>query len=147
MMPLLLFIFHIFIAYSIYIHSITFIQYIDPSPFAGASLHLLIALLAQWEDPPCGAEPRIEPYLAEANKIGKYNMLPTLAFWPFKLLYDLKCISLHYNQFIKIFSRIHIQTKLHHFVFSNVYLPSNSSVQQLHCTVAHDTEAEFQSLN
>ncbi len=42
-MPLLLFIFHIFHNIHTYIHSITFIQYIYPSPFAGASLHLLIA--------------------------------------------------------------------------------------------------------
>jgi hypothetical protein len=38
MMPLFLFIFHIFITY---IH--TFIQYIYPSPFAEASLHFFIA--------------------------------------------------------------------------------------------------------
>ncbi len=42
-MPLFLFIFHIFFYIHTYIHSITFIQYIYPSPFAGASLHLLIA--------------------------------------------------------------------------------------------------------
>ncbi len=43
-MPLFLFIFTFFY-YNIhtYIHSITFIQYIHPSSFAGASLHLLIA--------------------------------------------------------------------------------------------------------
>jgi hypothetical protein len=40
MMPLFLFIFHICITY---IHSITFIQYIYPSPFAGVSLHIFIA--------------------------------------------------------------------------------------------------------
>ncbi len=40
-MPLFLFIFHIFITY---IHSLySFIQYIYQSPYAGASLHLLIA--------------------------------------------------------------------------------------------------------
>ncbi len=43
--------------------TITFIQYIYPSPFAGASLYLLIAckLSGKTEKPPCGAEPRIEP--------------------------------------------------------------------------------------
>ncbi len=40
MMARCLFIFHIFITF---IHSITFIKYIDPSPFAGVSLHLFIA--------------------------------------------------------------------------------------------------------
>ncbi len=39
-MPLFLFIFHIFITY---IHTITFIHYIYPSPFAEASLHFFIA--------------------------------------------------------------------------------------------------------
>jgi hypothetical protein len=47
-----------FIFYNI--HSITFIQYIYPSPFADASLHFLIACLLSGEKPPCGAEPRIE---------------------------------------------------------------------------------------
>ncbi len=42
-MPLFLFIFIFFYNIHTYIHSITFIQYIYPSPFAGASLHLLIA--------------------------------------------------------------------------------------------------------
>jgi hypothetical protein len=36
------------------------ISYIHPSPFAGASLHFLIALVLSGEKPPCGAEPRIE---------------------------------------------------------------------------------------
>ncbi len=43
-----------------FIHSITFIQYIYPSPFAEASLHFLIACLLSGETPPCGAEARIE---------------------------------------------------------------------------------------
>ncbi len=40
----ILFLYYIFYIYNLhtYIHSITFIQYIYPSPFAGASLHLLI---------------------------------------------------------------------------------------------------------
>ncbi len=40
-----------------FIHSITFIQYIYPSPFAETSLHFLIACLLSGETPPCGAEP------------------------------------------------------------------------------------------
>jgi hypothetical protein len=73
MMPLFLFIFHIFF-YNIhtYIHTITFIQYIYPSPFAEASLHpFLHRLLAQWGEPPCGAEPRIElgPALQQADAL------------------------------------------------------------------------------
>ncbi len=51
-MPLFLFIFHIFITY---IQSSNHIQYIrrglSPSPHR---------LTAQWDWPPCGAEPRIE---------------------------------------------------------------------------------------
>jgi hypothetical protein len=43
-----------------FIHSITFIQYIYPSPFVEASLHFLIACLLSGETPPCGAEARIE---------------------------------------------------------------------------------------
>jgi hypothetical protein len=39
-MSLFLFIFHILYIHT-FIYSITFIQYIYPSPFAGASLHLL----------------------------------------------------------------------------------------------------------
>ncbi len=52
-MPLFLFIFNIL--EHTYIHSITFVQYIYPSPFAGASLHLLTAcqltenIKVQWE--------------------------------------------------------------------------------------------------
>ncbi len=52
-MPLFLFIFHSL--YHTYNHPITFIQYIrrglSPSPHR---------LTAQWDRPPCGAEPRIE---------------------------------------------------------------------------------------
>jgi hypothetical protein len=40
-MPLFLFIFHILL--HTYIHLITFFQYIYPSPFAEASLHIVIA--------------------------------------------------------------------------------------------------------
>ncbi len=47
-----LFCLFVFITYSTDIHSITFIQFTYPSPFAGASLHLLIALKAQWESLP-----------------------------------------------------------------------------------------------
>ncbi len=67
-MPLFLFIFDIFIAY---IHSITFIQYIYPSPFAEASLHFLIACLLSGETPPCGGKPRIElgPALQQADAL------------------------------------------------------------------------------
>jgi hypothetical protein len=61
-MPLFLFIF-IFLRYT-YIHLITFIQYICPSPFAEVSLHLFIALKLSGKEPPCGAEPRIELGLA-----------------------------------------------------------------------------------
>jgi hypothetical protein len=44
-------------------------QYIHPSPFAEASLHFRIQ--AQWETPPCGAEPRIElgPALKQADAL------------------------------------------------------------------------------
>jgi hypothetical protein len=66
-MPLFLFIFHI-LSHT-YIHSITFIQYIYPSPFAEATLHFLIACMLSGETPPCGAEPRIElgPALQQAH--------------------------------------------------------------------------------
>ncbi len=61
-MPLFLFIFHILL--HTYIHLITFIQYIYPSPFAEASLHIVIACkLSGWK-PPCGTEPRNELGLA-----------------------------------------------------------------------------------
>jgi len=49
---------------STYIHSITFIQYIHPSPLAEVPLHLLIAGHLKWEKPPWGAEPGIELGLA-----------------------------------------------------------------------------------
>jgi hypothetical protein len=54
-----------------FIHSITFVQYIYPSPFAEASLHFLIACLLSGETPPCGAEPRIElgPALQQADAL------------------------------------------------------------------------------
>jgi hypothetical protein len=53
------------------IHSITFIQYIYPSPFAEASLHFLIACLLSGETPPYGAEPGIElgPALQQADAL------------------------------------------------------------------------------
>jgi hypothetical protein len=70
-MPLFLFIFHIFFNIHTFIHSITFIQYIYPSPFAEASLHFLIACLLSGETPPCGAEARIElgPALQQADAL------------------------------------------------------------------------------
>jgi hypothetical protein len=70
-MPLFLFIFHIFYGMHTFIHSITFIQYIYPSPFAEASLHFFIACLLSGEKPPCGAEPRIElgPALQQADAL------------------------------------------------------------------------------
>jgi hypothetical protein len=62
-----------FIFYNIhtFIHSITFIQYIYPSPFAEVSLHFLIACLLSGETPPCGAKPRIElgPALQQADAL------------------------------------------------------------------------------
>jgi hypothetical protein len=70
-MPLFLFIFDIFYTIHTFIHSITFIQYIYPSPFAEASLHFLIACLLSGETPPCGAKPRIElgPALQQADAL------------------------------------------------------------------------------
>jgi hypothetical protein len=63
-----------FIFYNIhtFIHSITYIQYIYPSPFAEASLHFLIACLLSGETPHCGAEPGIElgPALQQALNSG-----------------------------------------------------------------------------
>jgi hypothetical protein len=52
-------------------YSITFIQYIYPSPFAEASLHFLIACSLSGETPPCGAEPGIElgPALQQADAL------------------------------------------------------------------------------
>ncbi len=41
-------------------HIHTMISYTHPSPFAGASLHFLIAFVLSGEKPPCGAKPRIE---------------------------------------------------------------------------------------
>jgi hypothetical protein len=58
-MPLFLFIFHIFYDIHTFIHSITFIQYIYPSPFAEVSLHFLIACLLSGQKRPCGAEQRL----------------------------------------------------------------------------------------
>jgi hypothetical protein len=70
-MPLFLFIFHIFLLHT-YIHSFNHIHTIhlsitirwglSPSPHR---------LKAQWEDPPCGAEPRIElgPALQQADAL------------------------------------------------------------------------------
>ncbi len=62
-----------FIFYNIhtFIHLITFIQYIYPSPFGKASLHFLIACLLSGETPPCGAKPRIElgPALQQADSL------------------------------------------------------------------------------
>jgi hypothetical protein len=43
-----------------YIQSHSNNMYIYPSPFTGASLHLLIACKLSWKNLPCGAEPRIE---------------------------------------------------------------------------------------
>ncbi len=53
----------IFIFYRTYIHSITFIQYIYPSPFAEVPLHLLSIsspLVSSVEKPPWGPEPTTE---------------------------------------------------------------------------------------
>jgi hypothetical protein len=59
-----------FYSINTFIHSITFIQYIYPSPFAEASLHRsLIACLLSGETPPCGVEPTIE--------LGPADALPT----------------------------------------------------------------------
>ncbi len=54
-----------------FIHLITFIQYIYPSPFAEASLHFLIACLLSGETPPWAAEARIElgPALQQADAL------------------------------------------------------------------------------
>jgi hypothetical protein len=51
-MPLFLFIFSYFYNIHTYTHSITFIQYIYPSPFAEASLHFFIACLLSREHLP-----------------------------------------------------------------------------------------------
>jgi hypothetical protein len=56
----LLFIFRIFYNIHTFIYSITFTQYIYPSPFAEAFVHFLIACLLSGETPPFGAEARIE---------------------------------------------------------------------------------------
>ncbi len=65
-MPLFLFIFHIFITYihSFHIHTI----HLSIAIRWGLSPYLH-CLKAQWEDPPCGAEPRIElgPALQQAD--------------------------------------------------------------------------------
>jgi hypothetical protein len=48
-----------------------FVQYIYPSVFAGASLHLLVACKLSGKNPPYGAEPRIElgPALQQADAL------------------------------------------------------------------------------
>jgi hypothetical protein len=63
--------FFIFYSKHTFIHPMTFIQYIYPSPFAEASLHFLIACLLSGETPPCGAESRIElgPALQQADAL------------------------------------------------------------------------------
>ncbi len=70
-MPLFLCLFFIFCNIHTFIHSITFIDYIYPLPFAEASLHFLITCLLSGETPPCGAEPRIElgPALQQADAL------------------------------------------------------------------------------
>ncbi len=73
-MPLFLFIFHIFFfLYNMhtFIHLITFIQHIYPSPFAEASLHFLIACPLSGETPLCGVEPGTElgPALQQADAL------------------------------------------------------------------------------
>ncbi len=50
-MPLFLFLFFIFLRHT-YNHSITFVQYIYPSPFAEASLHFFIACTLSGDDLP-----------------------------------------------------------------------------------------------
>ncbi len=95
--PLFLFNFHFFITYGTNIHSFNHIH----------TIHLSIAirwdlspsphcLKAQWEDPPCGAELRIElPALQEANALpteprrtinwARRTRSISLLFWPGKI--------------------------------------------------------------
>jgi hypothetical protein len=65
MMPLFLFIFHIFITY---IHTITIHLSVAIRRGLSPFLH---RFYAQWETPPCGAEPRIElgPALQQADAL------------------------------------------------------------------------------
>ncbi len=64
MIPLfLLFIFEILQCIH-YIHSITFIQYIHPSPFAEVSLRFLISGSSVGKKSPWGTEPSMEPVLS-----------------------------------------------------------------------------------
>jgi hypothetical protein len=74
-MPLFLFIFCI-LRFT-YIHLITFIQYIYPSPFAEVYLHIFIAGSSVGK-PPCGAEPKIElgPALQQADALPTGNAAP-----------------------------------------------------------------------
>jgi hypothetical protein len=59
---------------STYIHSITFIQYIHPSPIAEVPLHLLSSV----GKPSWGAEPEIElgPALQQAEALSSYLLAP-----------------------------------------------------------------------
>jgi hypothetical protein len=59
----------ILIFYRTYINSVTFIQYIHPSPLAGVPHHPLISVQLSEIKPPWSAEPRIElgPALQKAQ--------------------------------------------------------------------------------
>jgi hypothetical protein len=65
------YVFLIFFIFS-YINSISFIQHIHPSPFAEIFCYIVHnRQQAQWENPPWGADPRIElgPAFQQANAL------------------------------------------------------------------------------
>ncbi len=68
-----------------YIHTITFIKYIHPSPFA----RFLSISSAQWEKPPWDAEPRIElgPALQQADALPSELSRTLLSYAAPKLSY------------------------------------------------------------
>jgi hypothetical protein len=99
--------FFVFITYSTDIHSITFIQSIYPSPFAGDFLHLLIAFFKlSGKNPPCGTEPRIElgPALQQADA------LPTKPRRTLHILYNNRPLYLFVQRLVPIRSEgeVHI---------------------------------------
>ncbi len=71
-------------------------MYIYPSPFTGASLHLLIACKLSWKNLPCGAEPRIElgPALSYSKPKRYTNICNSWIYgyiWECRTVYNFDC--------------------------------------------------------
>jgi hypothetical protein len=147
-MPLFLFIFHMFITYihSFHIHtihlSIAIRWGLSPSPHC---------LKAQWEDPPRGAEPRIELFINASFFLLPLNLrsssflrcsllmffIPPTIF--FILLYSVPLLFIHSEKMSLSFNLIHIPhlILLFQHAFSSLTFPPPS------CSPSMNTKVPF----